>query len=337
VLRLFSDRSHLPDGENHAVILFPFWGKTPENAADPSAGRFDRFIEVGRDFLSLGELGEADVAVFPRDWSSIVDEAGAERARAFVTAAEGTPVAIFNWSDFDDPLPVDAHVFRTSLRRSRRGAREFAHPAWSEDFVERYLGGELPLRAKGPRPVVGFCGLVPRGWRRLASIVQSRRLESATRLRSSTLRTLERAPGVETNFVVRDRFLGGALADAGSLQRVRREYVQNMVDSDYVVCVRGAGNFSYRLYETLSCGRIPVFVDTDCVLPYEREIDWREHCVWVDEHDVAQVGERVLEFHERLSDAEFADRQRACRRLWEDFIRPEGYFAQFHRHFDGQD
>ncbi len=31
-------------------------------------------------------------------------------------------------------------------------------PAWSEDLVEKYLDGQLPLRDKQGNPVVGFCG-----------------------------------------------------------------------------------------------------------------------------------------------------------------------------------
>ena len=107
-----------------------------------------------------------------------------------------------------------------------------------------------------------------------------------------------------------------------------------MVGSDYVLCIRGAGNFSYRLYETLSCGRIPVFVDTDCVLPYERWIDWPSLGVWLPEKDLPRIAERVAAFHELLSPTEFRERQRACRRLWEEWLSPVGFFANFYRHFE---
>ena len=116
--------------------------------------------------------------------------------------------------------------------------------------------------------------------------------------------------------------------------KARREYVENIAESDYVLCARGIGNFSYRLYETLSMGRIPIFIDTDCVLPLDFDIDWRDYCVWVDTGDVDRIGDRVLEFHESLSDAEFEERQRAARRVWETHISPEGFFASFHRHFE---
>jgi len=42
----------------------------------------------------------------------------------------------------------------------------------------------------------------------------------------------------------------------------------------------------------------------------------------------------VLEFHESLDESEFEERQRACRRLWETHISPQGFFANFHLHFE---
>ena len=72
-------------------------------------------------------------------------------------------------------------------------------------------------------------------------------------IRARALRALSRSSLVETNFVFRDRFWGGAVSsvteDLERMQRLRREYVQNMVETDYILCTRGAGNFSYRLYD----------------------------------------------------------------------------------------
>jgi hypothetical protein len=106
-----------------------------------------------------------------------------------------------------------------------------------------------------------------------------------------------------------------------------------MVDSDYVLCTRGGGNFSYRFYETLSCGRIPLFVNTDCSLPFEQHIDWKKYCVWVEEEDLPHLGNIIREFHARLSPQEFQDMQLACRQLWLDWLSPQGFFANFHRYF----
>jgi hypothetical protein len=157
-----------------------------------------------------------------------------------------------------------------------------------------------------------------------------------TSVRAKALRLLRDHDGIDTNFLERERFLGGAISrgrlDPAAMRRVRDEYVRNMVESDYVLCSRGAGNFSYRLYETLSCGRIPVFVETDTVLPYDFVLDWRDYCVWVDESELESIGDRVLAFHNNLGEHEFVELQRECRRFWEEYLAPEGFFGRFHEH-----
>jgi hypothetical protein len=353
VLAVFADRSFLgSDTTPHVPLLAPFWGVGPEPEDDPATGRYDRLAETGRSFLRLAPLEDCDVAVFPQSWEAAQeDTAAVERARRLERACRqaGKPLVVFYWADATDPVPLDAVVFRTSLYRSSRSPREFAQPAWSEDFLQRYRGGSLEPRPKRARPLVGFCGYTayrpPRaptllGRARYAAGTRRRELgrrlagrpdERAVRVRA--VQALERDRRVETNFVVRDEFWGGALGDPALVRRARGEYVESMLGSDYVLCARGRGNFSYRLYETLCCGRIPVFVDTDCVLPLDFAIDWRDYCVWVEEPALDRIGERVVAFHERLSDGEFQELQRACRRFWETHLSPQGFFAHLHLHF----
>jgi exostosin family protein len=330
--------------------LIPFWGATGERSDEPSSGRFDVYAATGANFLRAGSLSECDAAILPYDWGQVLeDETAREKAAAFVASAREADkqTAVFFWHDSAAPVELeDVLVFRTSLFRSHRRCGEFAQPAWSEDFVSNYLGGTVPIRELGARPVVGFCGFAPRRGRGIRARTKGtlRRSKWMTRflpadregyVRAAALDVLEAHPAVDTNILLRSTFWAGAAYDAEpeARQRARRAYVRNMVESDYVLCARGGGNFSYRLYEALSCGRIPVFIDTDCVLPLEHAIDWRDLCVWVDESDVSRIGERVASFHASLTDAEFVERQRACRRVWETHLSPQGFFAHFHEHF----
>ena len=54
----------------------------------------------------------------------------------------------------------------------------------------------------------------------------------------------------------------------------------NMQQSPFNLCTRCNGNFSMRFYQTLSCGRIPVFTDTDIELPFSDVIDYNSFCVF---------------------------------------------------------
>lgn len=344
---IFSHRSFLASPSTpHAVILMPFWGTNPEPPGDPDTGRFDRYAKVGSSFLSQSALADCDVGVFPQNWES-AGERAVELGELFSAAcreAGKTPV-VFHGADSMEPIPIEAVVFRTSLLRSGRRPGEFALPAWSEDFLANHLEGELRPRRKQARPVVGFSGNTLAGppprtlagsFRRVLGMADnSTQALAGNHPRTLALRALGRDTRLDTAFALRDTFWAGAIDDSTSRLRAREEYVRNMLESDYVLCVRGIGNFSYRLYETLCMGRIPVFVDTDCVLPLEFDVDWREHCVWVDETELDQIGERILEFHESVDEAEFQERQRASRDLWERCISPQGFFAAFHRHFEG--
>ena len=343
---IFSDRDFLATATTpHATILAPFWGTNPEPPEDPDNGRFDRYAEVGSSFLRLSPLSDCDVGVFPQNWESAGDRA-AELAERFavVCGDAGKKSVVFHGADSTDPLPIDAVVFRTSLLRSRRRPDEHAMPAWSEDLLAGHLDGEPAVRSKNARPVIGFCGnsMADRpqttAGGRLRGLIASRKTGAKQGLagehpRTRALRAVTRDRRLDANFVLRDGFWAGAARDSASLARARAEYVQNMLASDYVLCARGVGNFSYRLYEALCMGRIPVFVDTDCVLPLEFDIDWRDYFVWVDAGDIGRIGDSVLDFHESLGAGEFEERQRACRRLWEERLSPAGFFASFHRHF----
>lgn len=359
VLKIFSDRSYLMPGKGHVTMLYPFWGKNIEDPRDPSSGRFDKYAEVGSRFFQMTTLEDADIAVFPGAWEHVIGNTSAlKKAEQFIKSASqaGKPTVIFFWSDSDEDIPYEnIIIFRTSLYHSRKKLNEFAMPAWSEDFIAKYHNEQLPIRQKKERPVVGFCGYAPpyRGMplsfrQKLRSVIHgSRRLlkkligykSANSSIRTAALQVLAMNNQIDSNFIIREQFLGGASTSSGKIDfermnRLRQEYVQNMIESDYILCARGGGNFSYRLYETLSCGRIPVFINTDCVLPYHSEINWKEYCVWLDESEVDGIAERVVKFHNSLSPKGFAELQKRCRKLWEDWLSPVGFFANFYRHFN---
>jgi hypothetical protein len=360
-LKLFTDRSVVPDDLPYKHMLYPFWGlseiaETPENRQ-----RFERYREVGTSLFELTALEDSDVAVLPFDWQFTTwADATRDLALAFVTRAQEAdkPVVIFYESDVLMEVPVEnSLVFGPSLYRSRRTPRDFALPGWSEDLLTKYRGGKLDVRRKRPRPTVGFCGYAPP----LGMPLGKGKIKESVRwilnrtgtiryvqavpgyyARVQALRRLQRSPHVDTNFLVRP-FLslpkGIGLAPLGIDVETgsELEFLQNLWESDYVLCARGMGNYSHRPYEALACWRIPLFIDTDCVLPLDFAIDWKRFGVWVDQVDLRSVADRVAEFHASISGEVFEELQVAWRRLWEESLSPEAFFANFHRHLEVMD
>jgi Exostosin family len=358
-LSFYSSKSFLPEGIPYIAFLYPFWGKNIEDSSNPSNHRYDRYVETGHQFLRLAELKEAQLAILPFDWSEV------ERHPQALTIAQDLaqqaehrkiPLIIFYLDDATTAVDLDnTLIFRTSSDRSTRQSNEFVIPAWSEDFVEHYCQGQVQVREKSEKPVIGYCGysaiVSPR-----SSLTNHLRLQLGavpgmartfekfgfdlvkhslpwlygSRIRAQAIFILSKTSKVKCNFLIRD-----VLHHTEKLTLSQREqFVDNMLNSDYILCTRGGGNFSYRFYETLSCGRIPVFINTNCELPFERWIDWKRYCVWVEEEDLPFLGERISEFHNKLTSQQFKELQMECRKLWLEWLSPQGFIANFHRYFE---
>ncbi len=105
------------------------------------------------------------------------------------------------------------------------------------------------------------------------------------------------------------------------MSKLRREFIDNMANSDYILCTKGDGNFSIRFYDALSLGRIPLFIDTETVLPLENVINYKDFCVFVDYRDLAHVDKILAEFHKSISDEQFALMQKKARDAFENYLR----------------
>jgi hypothetical protein len=314
--------------------------------------RWARYAQAAPSLFELADLDHCDYAVLPFPWHVAVRDPQF-RSAAITSArdaeAAGKELLVFDHYD-DDRVNIDlpdALVFRTSMRRSLRRANEFAQPAWTDDLMHRFCVSSISWRSDRRLPVVGFCGYapprgIPLGGRWLKEWLRARTnpaigerlgISTAMRARRRAIESLEDSALVDTDFIFRNSTHVDARGNIGAYNtspRYRREYVENMLSSDYVLCTRGWGNFSFRLYEALCLGRIPIFVDTDCVLPAEDVIDWKSLCVWIDECDIAELPRLVHDAYHSMSNDEFMQRQQRCRAVWENYLSPHGFFGYLH-------
>lgn len=345
-LSLFIDPALTPAPGEHVHFLTPFLGISPYHQWGPMSGAWDRWAAMAPSLIRLTGPEQADAAVLAGDWARYGRKGaiGRERARQFVVECikRKLPTIVFHFDDCEKRPDLEgALLFRTSIRRSKRGATEFAQPAWSRDLISETPRGRPIDRLLGKVPVVSFCGMVPGrvdadapNLRRQMVRVKNSMREVAVRLglraadgaiRRLAVERLAACRSIEANFVLRDGFLGYAARDATA---ERTEYVTNMLESDYVLCARGVGNYSWRLYEAMSLGRIPVIIDTECCLPVPGKIDWNSLAVVVSADRLDTLCERILSDHAAMDEARFAERQRACRDAWMRYLSPHGFFEQ---------
>jgi len=237
--------------------------------------------------------------------------------------------------------------FRLGGFRSQLSNKNIGLPAALTDQHRTLFGSkEIIIRGKNEKPNIGFCGQanssqIKRSKDSLMYIFENFRrfIKKPSRIDYETifpsayhrylvLKYLENSNQIHTNFIYRKKYRAGAISEH-ELYKTTLEYYNNIRESDYILCVRGGGNYSIRLYETLLMGRIPIFINTDCILPLINEINWRDHVVWVEWSERFQIDEIVSKFHNSLSDKSFKELQLRNRQLWLEKLQP-GYILSNH-------
>jgi hypothetical protein len=185
-------------------------------------------------------------------------------------------------------LPDNLILFRTSVNKNTLRTNERVMPALHPDhfsgFTE-YKNG------------ISFCGQL-------------------TPLRYNIVSKLNDL-NLPTDFIYRQGFWA---PEVGSKIKARKEYYKNLLSNKYALCIRGAGNFSFRFYEALCFGRIPILIDTDIALPFSSSINWNKHIICIKQEDLHTLPDILEQDNRSMTDN---------RKLWEEYLSIEGYARNF--------
>ncbi len=308
--------------------------------------RLSKFGDYIQLFEYTNNIEEADFAMLPMAWNYYIENNKTKLAEDFIKfcTINNKKVATYIAYDYGvTPTVNDVYIFRQSGYQSKRLINQYSCPFFlSDQLARRYKREEIFLREKQSKPIVGFCGQA-----KVSTITNARHLATialnnflyTTKLKSwepqtlyppvlrreKTLEILEQSNLIQTNFIKRTAYRGGANTPEEK-EKTTFEYYENLIHSDYIVCIRGGGNFSVRLFETMMMGRIPLFINTDCVLPFDNFIDWKKQCVWVEESDVKFAPQILADFHNEIHPDDFKSMQLSNRNLWMKHLSIKGFF-----------
>jgi hypothetical protein len=241
------------------------------------------------------------------------------------------------------------HIYRHGGYLSKNAGNQFAYPVFFEDPASSFYEGKLIFHEhKTDKPVIGFCGQARGGLKkwsldvgkglclRLLKAVQkwpydNEKLISTTIQRSKLLDNLEKSPLVQTNFIRRTKYRGGAKT-AEEKRENSTEFYANMRQSQYICCYRGVGNYSVRLFETMASGRIPLIIKSDNNLPFEHEIDWGIFPS-IPYNKCQNIAQYIADFHSSLSNGQFIFLQTEARRIWEDFLTYKSFMTKWYNKY----
>jgi len=96
-------------------------------------------------------------------------------------------------------------------------------------------------------------------------------------------------------------------------QQKSENFKQITQNSLFSLCPRGYGATSYRLYEAIQLGAVPVYVSDKHLLPWNDELDWDSFCVIVKPDEI----ERVFEMTFGIGNKKLRNMQQKLEGLWE--------------------
>ena len=198
---------------------------------------------------------------------------------------------IFNLSD-------NVLLYRTSFYKTKKLKNEKALPVFSADYFNtEYL--------KNPELSIGFCGHSNCGRLYWQDILKNKHDD------------------IKCNFILRNDFFWES--DLNKKLSIT-EFYNNIKNNLFIFCYRGYGNYSYRFYQILMMGRIPILINTDCVFPFENKYKLKDLGVVINEKDLIDGKfDLITEIINYYKNTDLLKVQKQNRIIWEKYFSPVGF------------
>lgn len=263
---------------------------------------YSRYIISRNNLITESSLEESDFVFIPYKWDGNHNFTHGELCKKAV-AANKKIIAFFN-DDHEGyigmPNSSSFYLFRTSTSMKTRKENEIVMPAFSEEF-----SFQPPNHKAIKHQVVSFCGNIQDPHRYPIFL------------------ELERQANLVKNFIYRNGFWAPEIVDK---RLAKKHFIDNLLRGLFGVCIRGKGNFSYRLYETLALGRIPIIINTDLQLPLKQSVDWGKHAIIVEKTDIPQLNQKIQNF---LADVDPVEVCLSNKQLYDEYFSPCGLLKHF--------
>lgn len=317
---------------------------TPENRSCVFPLLFD--LCYTNNQLLLGEyelvshMKEAVVVIVPLDISEFFQKKQQKWLFDYIDKALALhkKVWVYTAGDYGLTLKKEVYTFRLSGFNSKFDSNTFILPSFIEDPYTRIQKEFKPI-AKNPLAKIGFVGHARNSWAKWVKEVLVFLLHNYKRLtkvlftdyqafypssikRYKYLSLLQKNNQIDTDFVFRNQYRAG-VKTAEDKQKTTQDFFKNIAANPYTFCLRGAGNFSVRFYETLAMGRIPFVINTDFRLPLEGIVNWEDHCIIATDINICGA---LIAFHHKTTVGDFEKIQVKNRNLWLQFLNRESYF-----------
>jgi hypothetical protein len=285
-------------------------------------------------FTDLADAGKIVITPhFISSYYGLKKEAQLDKFRRQVLRSKRTLVSFSNCLEFQ---PYQGEIFFAGATYRDKKEKSIPTPQWIFDL------GEKKNIPKPSIPTVGFVGNIEYPSRLNSLILRyikfpdsmvnwmagdlfvnrnldlGRRRLIARLVRKKVIKEVRKAKNLQISLIERKGDFFSLPVEEKN--RKRAEYIENIENNGYILTMRGDDNGCYQLWEVMSAGRIPVFIDTNRSLPELRGMKWEDFCVIVPFSEVHRIGDYIQAFHDKLSDDDFAEACRKSRAAFEQLL-----------------
>tara|TARA_B100000945_G_C20400103_1_gene606858 strand:- start:428 stop:1462 length:1035 start_codon:yes stop_codon:yes gene_type:complete len=339
MIKIYTDRTHITNNRKYlSDLLRPLI----PNKNLKKYGLEDDEVKLVNDIESC------DVILLPLSWNYYLKYNKKREADNFIKKANLINKKILIWFTGDYfCLKKSNNIIsiRQSCYKSMEIENEFALPVFINDPFQNLRINKIKHSKKLEKPSIGFCGQVDNSLIRtfFKSILRFQKnikyylgyshwypekIIPPTYYRKIVLDQIENNKQIDTQFIRRKFYHGRDINE----KEAKKAFLNNILKTNYTICIRGTGNFSKRFYETLALGRIPIYVNLDSKLPFQDIINWKQHVVWVESYEIPNIVNKVLSFHNALTKEEFIELQESNRILWQQYLSFSGFYKKLIYH-----
>jgi len=257
---------------------------------------YETFFKNKSNIIEYASIEKCEYIFLPQKWDLKINPH--ENKQKF-------SVCFFN-DDFEKEIEVPKNIvlFRTSAHKTKIKFNEKIMPAFCEKISFSKMSDEH-INKK----TISFCGQVDS-------------------FRHSIFSEIQNNKSLNTNFIFRKGFWAPEIQDK---KIARQQYFDNIKNSLFVLCMRGAGNFSYRLYETMASGRIPIIINSDLQLPFENLLNWKEFSVIIEKEEIKFLDLIIEYFLENKNIEELCYKNQT---IWEEYLSPHGFIRNIKKEIE---
>jgi len=261
---------------------------------------YKTFFQKKNYILEKASIEKCDYIFLPYKWDHNVEKIKKYKNKNII--------AFFN-DDYEGILEIPENnfiLFRTSTNRAQIKKNERIMPAFCESIPFKE-----PDNFYIEKKMISFCG-------------------AAWSYREQIINEIDKNIYLNIDFILNPGFQASHTTDK---KLAKKNFVENMQNSLFVLCMRGAGNFSYRLYETLCCGRIPIIINSNMKLPLEKYLNWNEFSIIIDKEEIKFLDIIIDEFLEKKNIVELCKNNQ---KIWDEYFSPHGFIKNIKLFIEGE-